>query len=638
MGELEQSESRLLSLAPELIQAISDELTIDTAKDLRLTCKQFGEFLHPRIFRDLTINFTQATYENDLFKVRLLAATDFHATSTETRTLKITSLSPAYDPGYSGPGWTSSDDGWIKGPEREDPPEVKVAEEELKGYLFKAIASLRSLESVELTPGRKDGEWAHKDAMNALETLPNLRVLSIYDADLFKFPLPLHNLSSIEEISASGISVQYTPRILDNIAKLVARSPKITSISMTSSSYWSSGDECPSLHDIFKHYPQSFPPLRLRRLLLMSYRIKLDDLTLPHLRHLTSLDLRNIEEPYNRRRRRPWEGPSGLNHAEEIQRSTLDDIWKMMKISGIYLQELALDVVVPSFLEYLASYSGLKKLCIVAGGFNSGYSSDSMARQFFSTPFINHVQSLEDLTIRAPYEGSWCFGRWNQAIVSSCKNLKKLEMAIVSARLHEFERNVIGLIDTVSKSMPQLDSLIISTATPESDRGAWCGNGAMEHSAYTARRIILSVNKYRSLPTCRRLPHLTVEDDPPRTFIPIGPDEDGRLHYTNTNPPSHNKHYPSQDDDYSSQDDNHSSQDDNYSSQNDNHSSQDNNHSSQDDDHSYLDDEHSSLDDYYSSLDDDYSSLDDDYPIIPPYPTIPPWDDDPSSLYHRPFY
>jgi len=41
------------------------------------------------------------------------------------------------------------DDEWLHEPDPEGPPDVLAAAEELKGYLFKAIASLRGVQSVE---------------------------------------------------------------------------------------------------------------------------------------------------------------------------------------------------------------------------------------------------------------------------------------------------------------------------------------------------------------------------------------------------------------------------------------------------------------------------------------------------------
>ena len=118
-------------------------------KDLRLTCKQLGKILNPRLFRELSISFSQATLEKDLSKVRIFATTDCHAAFSGTRTLKIASLSPGYDPNYQGPPWKCVDDDWVQEPYPEDPPEIVAAEEELKGYLFKAIVALKGVQSVE---------------------------------------------------------------------------------------------------------------------------------------------------------------------------------------------------------------------------------------------------------------------------------------------------------------------------------------------------------------------------------------------------------------------------------------------------------------------------------------------------------
>ncbi|KIM42284.1 hypothetical protein M413DRAFT_444714 [Hebeloma cylindrosporum] len=544
----EPKQPPFLSLPPELIESITDELDTNAVKDLRLSCKQLGEHLNSRVFRELTIGFTQMTYNRELSKVRILATTDCHAASSGTRTLRITSLSPTYDPGYPGPSLRNVGGEWVYDPIPEDPPETRVAEEELKGYLFKAIASLRSVHSVEWKPANKDAEWAQKDVMAALKTLHNLRVLNV-ETGHFKFPLPIHDLSNIQEISVHDTSTNYSTQIFDNLAKLVSRNPKITSIDIAGSSRYSVDpiDKNPSLHWIFENYPQKSSPLRLHQLSLTYCFLKLDSVTLPHLQHLTSLSLITIQEPYSRRVRWRSDGASDLERSKEklAYGSSLDDVWKALKLSRIYLQELVLDVVVPSLLDYLASYSGLKKLWIIPGIFRDGSSSDSMASQFFlSTSFINHVQSLEDLSITAIYEGFWCFGPWNEGVISRCTKLKALKMAIVSVQLYppedaDGERNVIDLlIDAVSNSMPQLETLVISTANAEGLRGATCGNPAMQHFARVCRNIVSSINEYRAPPSCHRLPRLIAGNDTGRAFVPRGPDEDGRLGYLDTTPSS----------------------------------------------------------------------------------------------------
>ena len=116
-------------------------------KDLRLICKQLGECLGPRLFRNLSLSLV--TFEKCVSKVRILATTDHHAASSGTRMLKIGSLSPGYDPDENRTLWKDVEDEWVQELDPEDPPDLLAAEEELKGYLFMAIASLRGVQSVE---------------------------------------------------------------------------------------------------------------------------------------------------------------------------------------------------------------------------------------------------------------------------------------------------------------------------------------------------------------------------------------------------------------------------------------------------------------------------------------------------------
>jgi len=293
-------------------------------------------------------------------------------------------------------------------------------------------------------PCCEDDACAQEVVMKALKTLPNLRVLHL-NFTYIKTPVPFHELSGIQKISVIGIAEQYHVEILDNVAKLVARNPKITSIEVSYD--WANFKplgKSRSLHQIFNYYPQNSTPLQLRHLSLETCLVKLDDFTLPHLQHLTSLSLTHIHDPYNTDAYQEFKEPFNSRHVKEQKKygSSRDDIWKALKLSGIQLEELALDFVVPSFLEYLASYSGLKKLQLRAGGFFNGSSSDSLARQFFSISLIHHIHSLEELRVIPSYEGPWCFGPHNEAVISRCTNLKILCMAIVSLHLRLYSLGI----------------------------------------------------------------------------------------------------------------------------------------------------------------------------------------------------
>ena len=54
--------------------------------------------------------------------------------------------------------------------------------------------------------------------------------------------------------------------------------------------------ETQSLHQLFQYHIKDVPPLRLHRLVLDTYLVRFDDITLPHLKYLTSLSLTNIKD------------------------------------------------------------------------------------------------------------------------------------------------------------------------------------------------------------------------------------------------------------------------------------------------------------------------------------------------------
>ena len=190
-----------------------------------------------------------------------------------------------------------------------------------------------------------------------------------------------------------------------------------------------------SLHQLFQDYPKEVPPLRL---VLDTCLLRLDDITIPHLKYLTSLSLTNIQD-------RSDTGPTysdGVNlDSEEIKAeqrrwgSSLQEIWSALINADIYLEEITVDVVVLALIDYLASYSGLRTLSLIGGG---SYQEDChyLAAQFYAKSLVNHVQSLRKLDLRALYEDLWCVGQYNLSLISQCLNLKLLSVSIISSQVN----------------------------------------------------------------------------------------------------------------------------------------------------------------------------------------------------------
>lgn len=269
-----------------------------------------------------------------------------------------------------------------------------------------------------------------------------------------------HALSSmphLREISTEGSAIE---DVHESLALALAKNQSITSINISDT--WRYGRAQPrvtrSFHQLFMHYLQEAPPLRLRDLGLSMCLVKFDSDLLCHLKHLTSLRLTDIEDPYALPPTPHLQGnPVNVPEEDAVmvmqQRlkcgSSIDDIWRALRSADIRLESIIVDRVPFALLQYLQSYSGLKKLVLTPGGYDEGAMSmsDVVATQFFNEPGVDgnedagpgplsgHVQSLEDLHISALHEGGWCFGAHNVKAIAKCKKLRKLRMAVISAEL-----------------------------------------------------------------------------------------------------------------------------------------------------------------------------------------------------------
>lgn len=270
--------------------------------------------------------------------------------------------------------------------------------------------------------------------MDALKNLPNLRHLKIAFTKA-GIPLELDSLTGLEElvISTEGLTARPQGEILENVAKTIAQNPGITSIDISGIRRYgiSTANKSQSLHQLFKYYPATAPRLHLRTLRLKSFLIRLDDVTLPHLTHLTSLGLEFIDDPFK---------TSNAYHVryrhllKERQRygSSPEDLWKALHKARICLQKITANEVPSSFLGYLSSYSGLRELYLEP---LDRVSSDAKAVRFFEGGLENHAQSLQTLQIITRFENSWCFGSHQFQTFSSLTGLKFLVMSIKVSNL-----------------------------------------------------------------------------------------------------------------------------------------------------------------------------------------------------------
>ena len=273
--------------------------------------------------------------------------------------------------------------------------------------------------------------------MDALKTLNKINSLHV-SLRHCRLQVPFHWFSDLQEISIDGTNGEYHTGTMENLAKMVAHSPQLNSINMKSTVMLRTPlGKTQSLHQLFQYYSKDVPPLRLHRLVFDICLVRFDDITIPHLKYLTSLSLTDIKDTSD-------STPTysdGVNVDSEEARaeqgrwgSSLQEIWNALMKADIFLEEITVDVVVQNLIAYLASYSGLKILNLTSRVFDKRISND-LAAQFYAKPLSNHVQSLRRLDISAAYEGLWCVGEHNLSLISQCINLKHLAVSVILSQV-----------------------------------------------------------------------------------------------------------------------------------------------------------------------------------------------------------
>jgi hypothetical protein len=313
-------------------------------------------------------------------------------------------------------------------------------------------------------PAEKDSEWAQSAIVNALKTFSHLQNLSV-ELRHCRTEIPFHFFTALKHISVHCVGC-YCGKTIENLIKMISESPRLESIDWTnndSDGFSSTKSLMRSLHQLFERYPEDVPPLRLKHLSLTTFLVRLDDETvLRHLRYLTSLSLKDILQPLP-----PY--PSGLGHdtddpifkdiSETSNRwgSSCEQIWGVILNANLRLEEISVYNIPSTFVEYIGSYSGLKKLIVFVERFQDEVASERVGKKFYEALEM-HASSMEELDVRAYFEGAWCFGHHNKTLFSTFKNLKTLSVRIQSSdfiRRSELEHSsrqdiiVSSLVDAV---------------------------------------------------------------------------------------------------------------------------------------------------------------------------------------------
>ncbi|EDQ99702.1 uncharacterized protein LACBIDRAFT_295928 [Laccaria bicolor S238N-H82] len=464
--------STLDSLAPELIQRIVTELG-NNVTDLRLVCKRMSSVLESHVLGSITIDITKLRLDVGISQLTTLATQGNH-TATATHDLHIRNLCPLKDPFDRSPTWVLDPvtEKWGEKPPTPCPPEGKIAEEKMQAMLQVAIASLSNLRTL-----KYDSEWTPKAVMNAVKTLPLLESLELIVGSSNTADLQLQSLRNLQSLMISAPNNDYFMNIIEPISLLVAKSPNLHTLHV-GPTYGPAA----SLHQLLRHCRPNLV-LPLKHLGLQGVSVKLDSITLPHFRRLTSLTLHHYTTS---------ESDSDRACVDKAESSRPDEIWAMLKTTDVRLTGIDVNQIPTSLLDYISSYSGLKKLRLARIDFETQEQSDLAAIQFYNTCLDKHTSSLEELVVKAEYEGGWCLGDEALVVISLCKKLKILEGCLVSAALADAVKSLIDL----TTQLPRMEKLTVHPADLEAFRSYMCGYLSMAHSEDVTTRLSKCIGEY----------------------------------------------------------------------------------------------------------------------------------------------
>lgn len=346
--------------------------------------------------------------------------------------------------------------------------------------------------------------------VECLTSLPSLESLDIRIRDGSANHLPLGQILGLRKLCISASRQDLHSHLAGHLRQVIGNSSHLTHLDLRTFGWPSNHNDTLAVSDLLSGISRG-QPLRLTCLELDGWPTTLKPCVLPHLRSLISLKFVN-----------GWERASDLLTFEidEIPANPrAGEVWEVLRTAAIFIPEIIVDVVDDAQLIYLDSHPGIKKLTLLGAG--DSESSDLLATKFYGTILPKHVHTLESLTIKAAFEGNWCFGKHNFAVLARCRRLVELKMSYMSPHVNyetpNLENTVVvsvvnqfstattgslictgqGTLLDVATRLPRLRRLAILHAPPASHRIPWFGNGLIgirrrQYVTSVLRRILTS--------------------------------------------------------------------------------------------------------------------------------------------------
>ncbi|KAF8994187.1 hypothetical protein BDQ17DRAFT_1431213 [Cyathus striatus] len=352
----------------------------------------------------------------------------------------------------------------------------------------------------------RSDDWSRDCVISGITQMPSLTALEL-NVDLRnRDAIQLHSLPPVQVLSIGAAHQNSISRngSIQGLRELIAKSSRqLRQLTIKSSHPIQVERSTPLLCYLL----QDTSHLHLKHLSLDVSSLILSSAIVDRLRSLESLSIKNAF-------RHTWWSPSSSEEDLHSQVSSDRDVWHMLMVGRIHLQEITIDESTESFVAYLGSYIGLKVLVITGAMYNTQAQSDVHAIEFYRNALFTHANTLEKLVISPTYEGKWCFGEHCMRVLSSLVNLRLLTISIVvdSAQIlfedsysdngspttttrnnHYDPSHPVCLLMQTGSTLPKLNMLSIRGASLSANREVECGNGRVSHPIYPDTQIDIHV-------------------------------------------------------------------------------------------------------------------------------------------------
>jgi hypothetical protein len=161
------------------------------------------------------------------------------------------------------------------------------------------------------------------------------------------------------------------------------------------------------LHEIVQDLPKE-SPLKLQILRVSGWNLKLDSTTLPHLKFLSSLDICQMQK-----------------------RADVPEVWDRLYGAGIHLEDIATQDASPQLVNYLKSYSGLKRFELRGGSLRrTRVGLAETYADIYRIVLPKHKDSLISLKLLDRRSIHACIDAEHIPPVSLCKRLSRLSVTV----------------------------------------------------------------------------------------------------------------------------------------------------------------------------------------------------------------